>query len=88
MVLGRQNSITNYLELRSMDASKPITSKVLCDLSSNTKLNSRGKTTDSKSSTYQVSNTAEGREFENHFVREDTIGLNENLVGMQTNSNQ
>ena len=88
MVLGRQNSITKYLELRSMDASKLINNKVLFDPSLNTELISRGKTTEAKYITYQMSNTADGRESENSFVREDTIGLNENLVGIQTNSNQ
>ena len=89
MVLQGQNSITKYLELRSMDTSKLNSSKVLCDPILNTELFSMGKTTEAKNITFQVSNTADGREPDsNSFVREDTIGLNGNLVGIQTNFNQ
>ena len=71
-----------------MDVPRPISSEVLCDPSSNTEQNLRGKTTEENFLTNQVSNTAEGRDIKHNFVREDIIGQNENFVGIQTNLNQ
>ena len=54
MVLEGQNSITQYLELRSMDTSKLTETKVLCDPIFNTELLSMGKTTEAKNITFQT----------------------------------
>ena len=65
-----------------------MTSKVLSDPISITELSSGGKTTEAEDVTSNLSNAAEGREFMNNFVRVNTIGLDEESVGIKTNFNQ
>ena len=44
--------------------------------------------TEAEDITSNLSNAAEGREFMNNFVRVNTIGLDEESVGIKTNFNQ